>query len=163
LRGLRIVVDAAHGAGYHIAPHVLHELGAEVISIGVSPNGMNINDHVGATAPAALAQSVREHRADLGIALDGDADRLVIVDNDGVIYDGDQLLYAIAATQHQFKPVDGVVGTLMSNLGLEKALNKLGIAFARANVGDRYVLEQLKERGLISTQPATAWSARCKF
>lgn len=149
LRGLRIVVDAAHGAGYHIAPHVLHELGAEVISIGVSPNGMNINDHVGATAPAALALSVREHRADLGIALDGDADRLVIVDNDGVIYDGDQLLYAIAATQHQFKPVDGVVGTLMSNLGLEKALNKLGIAFARANVGDRYVLEQLKERGWI--------------
>ena len=146
LRGLTIVVDAAHGAAYHIAEPVLHELGADVISIGVSPNGMNINNKVGATAPDALALAVRANHADLGIALDGDADRVVMVDANGTIYDGDQLLYAIAATQHAIAPLKGVVGTLMSNLGLEKALAKLGIDFSRANVGDRYVLEQLKER-----------------
>ncbi|TDR28816.1 phosphoglucosamine mutase [Hydromonas duriensis] len=146
LRGLRIVVDAAHGAAYHIAEPILHELGAEVIAIGASPNGLNINDGVGAIAPDALALSVRANRADLGIALDGDADRLVMVDAQGTIYDGDQLIYAIAATVHKQTPVAGVVGTLMSNLGLEKALKKIGIAFARAKVGDRYVLEQLKER-----------------
>jgi phosphoglucosamine mutase len=147
LRGLKIVVDAANGAAYHIAQPVLHELGAEVITIGVSPNGMNINNQVGATAPDALVRSVRANHADLGIALDGDADRVVMVDNNGTVYDGDQLLYAIAATQHAFTPLKGVVGTLMSNLGLEKALKRLGMDFARANVGDRYVLEQLKERG----------------
>ncbi len=147
LRGLKIVIDAAHGAAYHIAQPVLHELGADVLSIGVAPNGMNINDQVGATAPDALVRAVRANHADLGIALDGDADRVVMVDADGVVYDGDQLLYAIAATQHQITPLKGVVGTLMSNLGLEKALHQLGIDFARANVGDRYVLEQLKERG----------------
>lgn len=147
LRGLKIVVDAAHGAAYHIAQPVLHELGAEVITIGVSPNGLNINSDVGATAPDALVRSVRANHADLGIALDGDADRLVMVDARGVAYDGDQLLYAIAATQHAVTPVAGVVGTLMSNLGLEKALAHLGVEFARAKVGDRYVLEQLKERG----------------
>ena len=146
LRGLTIVVDAAHGAAYHISESVLHELGADVISIGVSPNGMNINNKVGATAPDALALAVRANHADLGIALDGDADRVVMVDANGTIYDGDQLLYAIAATQHAIAPLKGVVGTLMSNLGLEKALAKLGIDFSRANVGDRYVLEQLKER-----------------
>ena len=147
LRGLRIVVDTAHGAAYHIAQPVLHELGAEVIPIGASPNGLNINDGFGATAPTALAEAVRANRADLGIALDGDADRLVMVDADGVVFDGDQLLYAITATAHEQSPIAGVVGTLMSNLGLEKALKKLGIGFARAKVGDRYVLEQLKERG----------------
>ena len=147
LRGLKIVVDAANGAAYHIAQPVLHELGAEVITIGVSPNGMNINNQVGATAPDALVRAVRANHADLGIALDGDADRVVMVDSNGTVYDGDQLLYAIAATQHAFTPLKGVVGTLMSNLGLEKALKRLGMDFARANVGDRYVLEQLKERG----------------
>ena len=147
LRGLKIVVDAANGAAYHIAEPVLHELGADVISIGASPNGFNINDECGATAPDALVRSVRANHADLGIALDGDADRLVMVDAAGAVYDGDQLLYAIAATVHAVQPIKGVVGTLMSNLGLEKALAQLGIGFARAKVGDRYVLEQLKERG----------------
>lgn len=149
LRGLRIVIDTAHGAAYNIAKPVLHELGAEVIAIGAAPNGTNINNGFGATAPDALVLSVRANRADLGIALDGDADRLVMVDANGTIYDGDQLLYAVAATVHKRTPVAGVVGTLMSNLGLEKALAKLGIGFARAKVGDRYVLEQLKERGWI--------------
>ena len=147
LRGLKIVVDTANGAAYHIAEHVLHELGADVIPMGNTPNGFNINQEVGATAPRALRAAVIEHHADLGIALDGDADRLVMVDARGLEYDGDQLLYAIAATKHKITPVAGVVGTLMSNLGLEKAFEKLGIAFARAKVGDRYVLEQLKERG----------------
>ena len=147
LRGLKIVVDTANGAAYHIAEHVLHELGADVIPMGNTPNGFNINQDVGATAPRALRAAVIEHHADLGIALDGDADRLVMVDARGLEYDGDQLLYAIAATKHKITPVAGVVGTLMSNLGLEKAFEKLGIAFARAKVGDRYVLEQLKERG----------------
>ena len=147
LRGLKIVVDTANGAAYHIAEHVLHELGADVIPMGNTPNGFNINQEVGATAPRALRAAVIEHHADLGIALDGDADRLVMVDARGLEYDGDQLLYAIAATKHKITPVAGVVGTLMSNLGLEKAFEKLGIAIARAKVGDRYVLEQLKERG----------------
>ena len=115
--------------------------------MGNHPNGFNINEEVGATAPRALRAAVIEHHADLGIALDGDADRLVMVDARGLEYDGDQLLYAVAATQHRTTPVAGVVGTLMSNLGLEKAFEKLGIPFARAKVGDRYVLEQLKERG----------------
>lgn len=147
LHGLKIIVDTANGAAYHIAEHVLRELGADVITMGNTPDGFNINDHVGATAPRALRAAVIEQRADLGIALDGDADRVVMIDANGIQYDGDQLLYAIAATRHQIEPVAGVVGTLMSNLGLEKAFQKLGIGFARAKVGDRYVLEMLKQRG----------------
>jgi phosphoglucosamine mutase len=148
LRGMRIVVDCAHGATYHIAPHVFHELGAEVVPIANQPNGMNINDQCGATQPQALKAAVKQHRADLGIALDGDGDRLVIADADGVLYDGDQLLYVIAKHRHesgQFK--GGVAGTLMTNLGLELALKRLNIPFARAKVGDRYVLEMMLERG----------------
>ena len=147
LRGLKIVVDCAHGAAYHIAPDVFHELGAEVISIGVQPNGLNINAGVGATAPQALAQAVREHGADLGIALDGDADRIQMVDAVGRLYDGDQLLYAIVRHRAQKGKVAGVVGTLMTNLALEHALAKLDIPFARAAVGDRYVVEMLQKEG----------------
>ncbi len=147
LRGMKIVVDCAHGAAYQIAPNVFHELGAEVIGIGVQPNGLNINDKVGATAPAALCQAVQEQGADLGIALDGDADRLMMADATGRLYDGDQLLHVIARHRHASGPVAGVVGTLMTNLGFEHALAKLGISFARAKVGDRYVLEMLQEKG----------------
>lgn len=147
LRGLRIVVDCAHGAAYHIAPHVLHELGADVVAFGASPDGININEKVGATAPAALAQEVLAHGADLGIALDGDGDRLIMVDAEGAVYDGDQLLFAIVRHRLRTGPVAGVVGTLMTNLAFEHALGKLGIPFARAAVGDRYVMEMLKERG----------------
>ena len=147
LRGLKIVVDCAHGAAYHIAPSVFHELGAEVVTIGVQPNGLNINDSVGATAPKALCEAVLSNRADLGIALDGDADRLQMVDDEGNLYDGDQLLYAIVRSRARLTPVKGVVGTLMSNLALEHALGKLGIPFARAAVGDRYVVEMLNEKG----------------
>jgi len=147
LRGLKIVVDCAHGAAYHIAPAVFHELGAEVVTIGVKPNGLNINDAVGATAPKALCEAVLANRADLGIALDGDADRLQMVDAEGNLYDGDQLLYAIVRSRARVAPVKGVVGTLMSNLALEHALDKLNIPFARAAVGDRYVVEMLNEKG----------------
>ncbi len=147
LRGLKIVIDSAHGAGYQVAPSVFHELGAEVISIGCAPNGFNINDEVGAIAPSALRRAVVEHHADLGIALDGDGDRLIMVDGDGRIYDGDQLLYVIATHQAKTRKIDGVVGTLMTNLGLEHALARHGIACGRAKVGDRYVLEMLQERG----------------
>lgn len=147
LRGLKIVVDCAHGAAYHIAPDVFHELGAEVISIGVQPNGLNINAGVGATAPQALAEAVGEHGADLGIALDGDADRIQMVDAAGRLYDGDQLLYAIVRHRAQKGKVAGVVGTLMTNLALEHALAKLDIPFARAAVGDRYVVEMLQKEG----------------
>ncbi len=147
LRGLKIVVDCAHGAAYHIAPDVFHELGAEVISIGVQPNGLNINAGVGATAPQALAEAVREHGADLGIALDGDADRIQMVDAAGRLYDGDQILYAIVRHRAQKGKVAGVVGTLMTNLALEHALAKLDIPFARAAVGDRYVVEMLQKEG----------------
>ncbi|MEK6593853.1 MAG: phosphoglucosamine mutase [Pseudomonadota bacterium] len=148
LRGLRIVVDCAHGAAYHVAPPVFHELGAEVIAIGANPDGFNINDRVGATSPQALQRAVKQHKADLGIALDGDGDRLVMVDAEGKIYDGDQLLYVIARHRHGRKALKGgVVGTLMSNLGFEHALAKLKIPFARAKVGDRYVLELLEQRG----------------
>lgn len=148
LRGMRIVVDCAHGATYHIAPHVFHELGAEVIPIANQPNGMNINDQCGATQPQALQVAVKQHRADLGIALDGDGDRLVIADGGGVLYDGDQLLYVVAKHRlesGQFK--GGVAGTVMTNLGFELALKRLGIPFGRAKVGDRYVLEMMLERG----------------
>ncbi len=146
LRGLKIAVDCAHGAGYVVAPAVFHELGAEVVTVGVTPNGLNINDGVGATAGDSLRRAVLENHADLGIALDGDADRLLMADAKGKLYDGDQLLYVIARSR-EFKPGDGVVGTLMSNLGFEHALGRLGIGFARAKVGDRYVLETMQERG----------------
>jgi phosphoglucosamine mutase len=147
LRGTKIVVDCAHGAAYHIAPDVFHELGAEVVAIGNQPNGLNINDQVGATSPGALSQAVREHDADLGIALDGDADRLLMVDASGRIYNGDELLYLMVMDRLATGPVAGVVGTLMTNMALEVTFKKLGIAFARAKVGDRYVLEMLQERG----------------
>lgn len=147
LRGLKIVVDCAHGAAYHIAPDVFHELGADVIAIGNQPNGLNINDGVGATAPAALSAAVKENNADLGIALDGDADRLVMVDASGRIYNGDELLYVMVKARMATAPVQGVVGTLMTNMALEVAFKQMGIGFARAKVGDRYVLEVLKERG----------------
>lgn len=147
LRGMRLVVDCAHGAAYHIAPDVFHELGAEVVAIGNQPNGLNINEGVGATAPAALVEAVHTHRADLGIALDGDADRLIIVDATGRIYNGDELLYVMVKDRSDIRPVEGVVGTLMTNMALEVAFKKMNIGFARANVGDRYVLELLQERG----------------
>jgi phosphoglucosamine mutase len=142
LRGLKIVMDCAHGATYHIAPHVFHELGAEVVSTGAQPDGLNINEACGSTHPQALRQAVLDHGADLGIAFDGDGDRLVMVDRTGNILDGDQLLYIIAAhRQRSGRLQGGVVGTLMSNLGFEHALARLAIPFARAKVGDRYVLE----------------------
>ncbi|MFZ6772419.1 phosphoglucosamine mutase [Undibacterium sp. SXout7W] len=147
LRGLKLVVDCAHGAAYDIAPHVFHELGAEVIAIGNQPNGLNINDQVGATAPEALALAVRANHADLGIALDGDADRLLMVDRYGKIYNGDQLLYLMVIDRLAIGAVEGVVGTVMTNMAVELAFNKLGVDFARAKVGDRYVLEQMHERG----------------
>ncbi len=147
LRGLKIVVDCAHGAAYHIAPDVFHELGAEVIAIGNQPNGTNINDECGATAPEALSAAVIEHKADLGIALDGDADRLLMVDAAGRIYNGDELLYVMVKDRLSIGPVAGAVGTLMTNMALEVALKKMGVGFARAKVGDRYVLEVLQERG----------------
>jgi phosphoglucosamine mutase len=147
LRGTKIVVDCAHGAAYHIAPDVFHELGAEVLAIGNKPNGLNINDKVGATAPEALSRAVRESNADLGIALDGDADRLLMVDADGRIYNGDELLYLMVMDRLATGPVPGAVGTLMTNMALEVAFKKLGVEFARAKVGDRYVLEMLQERG----------------
>jgi phosphoglucosamine mutase len=146
LHGLKLVVDCAHGAAYHIAPHVFHELGAEVVSIGIHPNGKNINDGVGATAPKALIEKVKEEKADLGIALDGDADRLQLVDAHGRLFNGDELLYLIAkAKKDAGESVKGVVGTLMTNLAVEKAIQAEGIQFERAKVGDRYVLEKLKE------------------
>jgi phosphoglucosamine mutase len=147
LRGLKIVVDSAHGAAYHVAPNVFHELGAEIVGVGGTPNGLNINKDVGATAPATLRRTVLETGADCGIALDGDGDRLVMVDAAGTLYDGDQLLYVIARHRAQNQPVSGVAGTLMSNLGFEHAMARLGIAVGRAKVGDRYVLEMMKEKG----------------
>jgi phosphoglucosamine mutase len=147
LRGIKLVVDCAHGAAYNIAPDVFHELGAEVIAIGNRPNGMNINDKVGATAPEALSEAVRTHGAHIGIALDGDADRLIMVDDTGRIYNGDELLYVMAKDRHSIGPIAGVVGTLMTNMALEVALREMGVGFARAKVGDRYVLEILQEKG----------------
>ncbi len=148
LRGLKLVVDCAHGAAYQIAPHVFHELGADVVPIGVKPNGFNINDKVGATAPDALIASVKEHGADLGIALDGDADRLLVVDGAGRLFNGDELLYVLVKDRMDTDgKVPGAVGTLMTNLAVEVALQKLGVPFVRAAVGDRYVLEQLREHG----------------
>jgi phosphoglucosamine mutase len=149
LRGLKIVVDSAHGAAYAIAPHVFHELGAEVVSIGATPDGFNINAGFGATAPKALSAAVVEHKADLGIALDGDADRLIMVDANGRVYNGDELLYLMVRDRMSTGPVAGAVGTLMTNMALEVAFKELGIGFARAKVGDRYVLEVMQERGWI--------------
>jgi phosphoglucosamine mutase len=148
LRGLRIVVDSAHGATYHVAGPVFHELGAEVIPIGNQPDGVNINRSFGATHPAALREAVQGNRAHLGIALDGDGDRLLMCDSRGTVYDGDQLLYAIAVDRLEHDELGGgVVGTQMSNLALEHALRARGVAFERAKVGDRYVLEMLRARG----------------
>lgn len=150
LDGLRIVVDCANGAAYKVAPSVLWELGAEVISIGVEPNGFNINDEVGSTAPAALQAKVKEARADLGIALDGDADRVCIVDEKGRVVDGDQILGLIGkrwASEQKLKG-GGVVATIMSNLGLERMLAAQNVELVRAGVGDRYVMEQMKARGM---------------
>jgi phosphoglucosamine mutase len=148
LRGLSIVVDAAHGAAYHVAPDVFHELGAEVTSIGCRPDGFNINAGVGATAPQALVDAVRAAGADYGIALDGDGDRLQVVDASGRLYNGDELLYVLVGGQlDRGAPVPGVVGTLMTNLGVEQALRARGVDFIRAAVGDRYVLEELLARG----------------
>ena len=148
LRGMRIVVDCAHGATYHVAPHVLHELGAEVVAIGNEPNGFNINEACGATYTPALSDAVRAHHADIGIALDGDGDRLMMADAHGRIYDGDQLVYVIA--RHRLETgymKGGVVGTLMTNLGTEHALARIHVPFERAKVGDRYVLERLHANG----------------
>jgi len=147
LRGLKIVVDCAHGAAYHTAPDVFHELGAEVVSIGAQPNGLNINDGFGATAPKALCEAVLAHGADLGVALDGDADRIQMVDAKGCLYDGDQLLYAIVRSRARHGRVSGVAGTLMTNLALEHALARMDVPFARAAVGDRYVVEMLNQNG----------------
>mgnify|MGYP000846103277 CR=1 FL=1 len=147
LHGMKIVVDSAHGAAYRVAPKVFHELGAEIVGVGDTPNGFNINDAVGATAPQAMREAVLKSKADCGIALDGDGDRLVMVDAAGEVYDGDRLLYLIARHRMQSAPVGGIGGTLMSNLGFEHALSRLGIPLGRAKVGDRYVLEMIQERG----------------
>ena len=147
LSDLTLVVDAANGAAYHIAPHVFRELGAKVHAIGVSPDGFNINEGVGALHPDKLVEHVRSHNADFGIALDGDADRIQMVDAQGRLYNGDELLYAVVRERAARMPVAGVVGTLMSNLGLEQAFERLGVGFERAAVGDRYVLERLLNRG----------------
>ncbi len=148
LTGMKIVVDCAHGATYHIAPNVLSELGAEVITIGTSPNGTNINHKVGATSMKACAEAVVEHGADLGFALDGDGDRIMLVDHKGNVIDGDQILFIIARDALKSGRLSGgVVGTQMSNLGLELALEQLGIPFKRSKVGDRYVMELLQENG----------------
>ncbi len=144
LKGIKIVVDAAHGAAYNIAPKVFHELGADVVSIGCSPDGLNINKGVGATHPEALVQAVKDHQADFGVALDGDADRLQLVDAQGRLYNGDELLYLMADDRlGRDEHVPGVVGTLMTNMAVEVALKNRGVQFVRAKVGDRYVLEEL--------------------
>lgn len=148
LKGLKIVVDAAHGAAYHVAPDVFHELGAEVISIGCKPDGFNINAGFGATAPGALVEAVKSHGAHYGVALDGDADRLQLVDGSGRLYNGDELLYAMVTDRlAQGQRVPGAVGTLMTNMAVELALRARDVEFVRAKVGDRYVMEALVERG----------------
>ncbi|MDP1899945.1 MAG: phosphoglucosamine mutase [Rubrivivax sp.] len=148
LRGMKLVIDGANGAGYHVAPDVFHELGAAVVTIGCQPDGLNINEGCGATAPQALVKAVAEHGADYGIALDGDADRLQMVDSRGRLYNGDELLYVLAADRlAQNWAVPGVVGTLMTNIAVELALARLGVGLVRAKVGDRYVLEELTARG----------------
>jgi len=148
LKGMKIVVDCAHGATYYVAPHVLEELGADVVAIGCEPNGLNINDGVGSTHPETLRRTVLAQGADLGIALDGDGDRLIMVDRNGMLVDGDGILYIVARSRRQGSGLAGpVVGTVMSNLGLEHALNREGIPFERTKVGDRYIMERLKETG----------------
>jgi len=148
LRGLKIVLDCAHGATYHVAPNVFHELGAEIISIGNKPNGLNINEQVGSTHPQALQKAVVEYQADLGIAFDGDGDRVMMVDSQGRLFDGDELLYIIALARKKLGTLQGgVVGTLMTNLALEHQFKALDIPFKRAKVGDRYVLELLNQHG----------------
>ncbi len=149
LKGMRIVVDCAHGAAYEIAPHVFHELGAEVIAIGASPDGFNINEKIGATHPKALTAAVKAHRADLGIALDGDADRLLMIDAAGRLYNGDELLYVVVCDGIEQGKRSGVVGTLMTNLAVENALRRMDVPFERAKVGDRYVLEMMADKGWI--------------
>jgi phosphoglucosamine mutase len=147
---MTIAVDGAHGAAYHIAPKVFHELGADVFCLGCAPDGLNINDNVGATHPEALVKAVRAGRADFGIALDGDADRLQMVDADGRLYNGDELLYLMVLDrQNKGERVPGAVGTLMTNLAVELALKKRDVEFVRAKVGDRYVLEELEKRGWV--------------
>ncbi|MBL1377762.1 phosphoglucosamine mutase [Zobellella iuensis] len=148
LEGLRIVLDCAHGATYHIAPAVFQELGAEVITIGASPDGLNINAQVGSTAPAALIAAVKQYRADIGIAFDGDGDRLAMVDHSGQLLDGDEILFILAQHASRLGTLGGgVVGTLMTNMALELALAERNIPFVRAKVGDRYVMEQLQQHG----------------
>jgi phosphoglucosamine mutase len=157
LKGLKIVVDGAHGAAYHIAPKVFHELGAEVIAIGCAPDGLNINEKVGATHPQALVAAVLAHQADFGIALDGDADRLQVVDGQGRLFNGDEILYLMVkerlsrggkvASKRAGDAVPGVVGTLMTNMAVELALKDKDVELVRAKVGDRYVLEELEKRG----------------
>lgn len=156
LRDMKIVVDCAHGATYHVAPPVLEELGAEVSAIGCSPDGFNINDQVGSTHPRALRSQVIEQGADLGIALDGDGDRLILMDRTGRLIDGDAVLYLIACSRKRQGALCGpVIGTVMSNLGLEQALDRRGIPFGRTRVGDRYILERLKETGgLLGGEPS---------
>ncbi|MEG0201868.1 MAG: phosphoglucosamine mutase, partial [Comamonas sp.] len=148
LRGVKIVVDAAHGAAYQIAPKVFHELGADVVAIGCAPDGLNINEGVGATHPEALVAAVRANKAHFGVALDGDADRLQLVDGQGRLYNGDELVYLMAADRLvRGEPVPGVAGTLMTNMAVELALKAQGVGFERAKVGDRYVLEALRRNG----------------
>jgi phosphoglucosamine mutase len=148
LKNLKIVVDCAHGATYHIAPNVLRELGANVFELGTSPNGLNINDKVGATSLDLIKKTVMEEEADLGFALDGDGDRIMLIDHKGNVIDGDQIVYILARDNLKSGTLKGgVVGTLMSNLGMEIALTNLGVPFARSKVGDRYVLELLQEKG----------------
>jgi phosphoglucosamine mutase len=148
LKGMKLVVDAAHGAAYHVAPDVFHELGAELVKIGCAPDGLNINAGVGATSPQALIRAVAEHQADYGIALDGDADRLLVVDASGRLYNGDELLYVMVADRlARGEEVPGTVGTLMTNMAIELALQARGVPLVRAKVGDRYVLEELNARG----------------
>jgi phosphoglucosamine mutase len=158
LRGMKFVVDAAHGAAYQIAPKVFHELGADVVAIGCAPDGLNINDGVGATHPEALVREVIAQGADYGIALDGDADRLQLVDASGRLFNGDELLYLLAADRLAYRQargqargpeLGGVVGTLMTNMAVELGIRRLGYEFVRAKVGDRYVLEELHRRGWI--------------
>ncbi|MCG6886308.1 MAG: phosphoglucosamine mutase, partial [Proteobacteria bacterium] len=147
LEGLKIVVDCANGATYHIAPSVFKELGAKVVTLGAEPDGLNINDNIGSTHPERLQQAVVSKQADLGIALDGDGDRVLMVDRDGTLIDGDELLYIIAIGRHRQNCLPGgVVGTLMTNLGFEHALKRENIPFVRTAVGDRYVMEKLQEQ-----------------
>jgi phosphoglucosamine mutase len=148
LKGLKIVVDAAHGAAYQVAPDVFHELGADIVCIGCSPDGLNINHEVGATHPEALIAAVKAHGADYGVALDGDADRLQLVDANGRLFNGDEVLFLMVSERlARGEEVTGAVGTLMTNLAVEVALKARGVQFVRAKVGDRYVLEELEKNG----------------